>query len=100
MFNEGMQGLSLDTTLNGDETPLIMGIEFKTATIQPYSDDTLYMNMVADVSMQNPLGAESPLYITMVDMTVDMSYEDAKVGNAQTFATEVPRPTRSWVIVS
>mmetsp|Transcript_25913 Transcript_25913/g.53923 ORF Transcript_25913/g.53923 Transcript_25913/m.53923 type:complete len:1167 (-) Transcript_25913:43-3543(-) len=92
MFNQGMQGLSLDTTLNGDETPLIVGIEFKSATISPVNNDALNMAMVADVSMQNPLGPESPLYITEVNMVVDMSYAGATVGTAKTFDTNVPEP--------
>ncbi|GMH61196.1 hypothetical protein TrST_g12762 [Triparma strigata] len=92
LFNTGMQGLSLDTTLNGDETPLIVGIEFKSATVTPINNDACAMDMVADVSMQNPLGPESPLYITTVDMTVDMGYNGAKVGQAKTFETDVPEP--------
>ncbi|GMH72221.1 hypothetical protein TL16_g05861 [Triparma laevis f. inornata] len=92
LFNTGMQGLSLDTTLNGDETPLIVGIEFKSATVTPINNDACAMDMVAAVSMQNPLGPESPLYITTVDMTVDMGYNGAKVGQAKTFETDVPEP--------
>jgi len=58
----------------------------------PISNDICTMDMVAAVSMQNPLGPESPLYITKIDMTVDMGYNGVNVEQAKTFETDVSEP--------
>jgi len=92
LFNNGMHGLELDTVLNGDETPLVTGLAFTSATITPLTNDWLILDMVAVVSMKNPLGAESPLNVNTVDMTVDMIYGADTIGTAKTGSTDVPLP--------
>jgi hypothetical protein len=92
LFNNGMQGLELATVLNGDETPLVVGLDFASATITPVDDDSLKMDMVAVVAMQNPLGESSPLNIMTVDMNVNMSYAGSLIGSAVTGLTSVPEP--------
>ena len=89
VFDEGMRGLVLGTVLNGDETALVTGLDFTSATITPVDDDTALMDMVAVVTMQNPLGPVSPLDILTVDMTVTMGYEGNAIGSAVTGITSV-----------
>ena len=84
-----MRGLVLGTVLNGDETALVTGLDFTSATITPVDDDTALMDMVAVVTMQNPLGPVSPLDILTVDMTVTMGYEGNAIGSAVTGITSV-----------
>ena len=94
LFNNGMQGLSLATILNGDETALITALDFEVATITPLDDDTMTLDMTALVSMSNPLGDNSPMNVTDVDMTVTMGYEGTTIGHVLTGPIDVPSPNQ------
>ena len=91
LFNNGMQGLELATTLIGDETALVTGLDFESATIFPIDEDSMSMTMIALVSMTNPLGDDSPMNIRTVDMTVNMGYGDTVIGKGEAGVLHNPR---------
>eukprot|EP00520_Triparma_pacifica_P017740 CAMPEP_0118657522 /NCGR_PEP_ID=MMETSP0785-20121206/14065_1 /TAXON_ID=91992 /ORGANISM="Bolidomonas pacifica, Strain CCMP 1866" /LENGTH=1204 /DNA_ID=CAMNT_0006550449 /DNA_START=43 /DNA_END=3654 /DNA_ORIENTATION=- len=94
LFNKGMHGLELATTLNGDKTALVTGLDFEQATITPLDDNSMSMDMTALVAMTNPLGDNSPMNVTTVDMSVTMGYEGSTIGQVLTGPINVPVPNQ------
>jgi hypothetical protein len=90
IFNTPMQGLDLNTELNGNQDPLVTGLDLVSMMLQPVDDDTAKASMNANVSINNPLGAHSGLQLFNVIMKLNMSYGTSLVGAATTPNTTVP----------
>jgi len=92
LFNYAMEGLELNTVLNGDAIALITGLTFNDALITPITTLRLTMRMSVNVTMSNPLGPNSPLDINWINMTVQLRYKNSTIGTAVTGVTKIPKP--------
>eukprot|EP00455_Lapot_gusevi_P014445 TRINITY_DN17215_c0_g1_i1.p1 TRINITY_DN17215_c0_g1~~TRINITY_DN17215_c0_g1_i1.p1 ORF type:complete len:789 (-),score=204.54 TRINITY_DN17215_c0_g1_i1:342-2708(-) len=89
LFNAGMQGLSLATVLKGSNLNLINSVQFPSMFMDPIDNARVRLTTPAVISMNNPLGPNSPLTILSSSMAVEMIYLDQTIGTMSLNKTSV-----------
>ena len=81
LFAGGMTGLELSVDMPPFDQDLIASLSFDSMALIPSTiDKTVIFSAQATITVNSPLGMESPLDLRTIDMTVYLVYQDKDVG--------------------
>lgn len=81
LFAHGMMGLTLGVDMPAFEQDLIASLAFDSLSLVPSTvDKTVIFSAQATITVNSPLGINSPLNLRTIDMTVSLVYQNNDVG--------------------
>jgi Protein of unknown function (DUF3712) len=89
LFSAALQGLELNTELLGNFTKLISDMEFRDMNLLPLADEqhAVQLSTAIEALIENPLGANSPINISSVDVDATLHLVDAEGKPGKVFGT-------------
>ena len=82
IFAAGMAGLNLGVPMPPFSDQLIASLSFQSMALTPsFSEKIVLLSASIIITINSPLGANSPLTITLMDMDVSLIYKDNPVGS-------------------